>query len=155
MTPDVLQVSFTILSRITIVGWVQELEPRNVVLWNNRHLSAATGGERGSGDGRYATSGHLRCSEREGQGQVYRPHQGETPQHWSRPVQNRFSESATDHPRPVSTEHAPELQTERVLCGPTARRVHLAARLLCGKRRLCRIHRKKLFHTTLSLFPHL
>lgn len=44
--------------------------------------------------------------------------------------------------RPVSTEHAPQLQTERVLCGPTARRVHLAARLVRGKRRLCRIHRE-------------
>lgn len=43
---------------------------------------------------------------------------------------------------PVSTEHAPQLQTERVLCGATARRVHLAARLVRGKRRLCRIHRE-------------
>lgn len=40
---------------------------------------AAAGGERGSADGRHAAGGHLRRPERERQGQVHRPHQGETP----------------------------------------------------------------------------
>lgn len=34
------------------------------------------------------------------------------------------------HALHVSTEYAPQFQTERVLCGPTTRRVHLATRLI-------------------------
>lgn len=45
------------------------------------------------------------------------------------------------------TEHAPQLQAERVLSCPTAWRVHLAAWLLCRERRLRRIHCETQTHT--------
>lgn len=100
---------------------------------------AGPGGERGPGDGRHAAGGHLWCSQWARQGEVYRPHQGKTVVLQFCSGSDRFLTQGSNTGG-VSSEHAPELQTEWVLGGPTARRVHLAARLVCGEWRLCRIH---------------